>query len=291
MLKQLLLSCRPKQWIKNLFVLTALVFSFNLFNPAYVLKALQALLCFCIASSGVYLLNDLLDLEQDREHPEKRLRPIASGRLDLKIARVAIVSFLGVALIWGLWLDVLFGFVLAIYVIVNILYSNWLKYLVIIDVMMIALCFTLRVVGGAVVLHVEISEWTLMCVISLSIFLGLSKRRHESTILQRSAKNHRAVLMQYNPYLLDQMIGVMTASTLIFYMLFTVSDRAVEQFGSKNLILSIPFVIYGIFRYLYLVHRKDEGGNPTDTLVMDKPLLLNVMLWVICMVFIIYWSV
>jgi 4-hydroxybenzoate polyprenyltransferase len=291
MFKELFISCRPKQWIKNIFVFTGLLFSFNLFDPVLAMKAFYAFTCFCIASSGVYLLNDILDREEDCQHPEKSLRPIASGRLNINVALATMVIFSGIAVVWGVCLEPTFGIIVASYVILNIAYSKWLKHVVIIDVLAIATFFALRVAGGAIVLHVGISEWTLMCVILLSIFLGLSKRRHELMILETDAKNHRAVLSCYNSNLLDQMIGVATSSTLIAYIFFTVSDYAVEKFGSKKLMFSVPFVIYGIFRYLYLVHKKEEGGSPAETLLMDKPLLLDVVLWAVSVVLIVYLSV
>jgi 4-hydroxybenzoate polyprenyltransferase len=284
----LLRSLRPRQWTKNLFVFGALVFAQRLGDPTSVLRALVAFLVFCALSGGVYLVNDVVDREQDRRHPLKARRPIASGALGVNTAIVAAsllgVGALGVALSLGLpffaTCAAYFGLLLA--------YSAFLKHIVIIDVMTIAAGFTLRAAGGGAAIDVPVSQWLLLCTTLLALFLALSKRRHELVLLADTATEHRPILEDYSPYLLDQMISVVTASTLIAYAFYTMSPETTAKFGTTLLTLTIPFPLYGIFRYLYLVHRKDLGGSPTDLLLHDPPLLVCIALWAAAVILIIY---
>jgi 4-hydroxybenzoate polyprenyltransferase len=283
-------SIRPKQWIKNLIVFAALIFSLNVFHATLVLRSFLAFFLFCIASSAVYLFNDILDIKQDRLHPLKSQRPIASGRFLISHAIRWSIIFLLVAVVGGFLFNTRFGWVILTYLTLQYFYSRHFKHVVILDVMIIAIGFVLRAIAGAFVIDVEISFWLLITTFLLALFLGFGKRRHEITILNDQANAHRAVLSDYSPIFLDQMISIVTASTVIVYMLYTTSEEAIVRFGSHKLIYTIPFVLYGIFRYLYLIHKKDRGGDPSKTLLTDLPLLIDVALWVLAVVAIIYHS-
>jgi 4-hydroxybenzoate polyprenyltransferase len=284
----LLVSMRPGEWTKNLFVFAGLLFGQRLTDPAAIIRSIGAFTIFCALASVVYLVNDVMDREQDRQHPRKRLRPIASGALQtptaLLTAAVLAVGALGAA--W--WMGLAFGCVATAYVLLLVLYSGPLKHIVIIDVLTIAIGFVLRVVAGAVAVAVPMSPWLLICTILLALFLGLSKRRHELTLLADGAIGHRRILQEYSPYLLDQMIGVVTASTLMAYILYATSHETAEKFGTSLLGLTIPFPLYGIFRYLYLVHHREGGGSPAELLLNDRPLLACVALWAVAVAVIIY---
>ncbi|MBI2834687.1 MAG: decaprenyl-phosphate phosphoribosyltransferase [Acidobacteria bacterium] len=284
----LLVSLRPAQWTKNLIVFAGLIFGRELFDPVSVLRSIGAFLIFCALSGIVYLLNDIADRDADRRHPLKAQRPIASGELSPRTAAafgsVLAVGSLGAAY----WLGVGFGVVASAYVGLLALYSAFLKHVVIIDVLTIAVGFVLRAVAGAVVIHVPFSHWLLVCTILLALFLALSKRRHEIVLLADHARGHRRILEEYSPYLLDQMVSVVTASTLMAYAFYTISPETVEKFGTDLLGLTVPFPLYGIFRYLYLVHQKEGGGSPAEMLVNDRPLLVCVALWAAAIVVIIY---
>jgi 4-hydroxybenzoate polyprenyltransferase len=253
---------RPQQWVKNLFVLTPLLFSRNLFAPATVGQAVASFLLFCLVSSSVYLLNDIQDRSQDRLHPTKRLRPLAAGELNLGMALGAMVTFLLLALTGGMLLSQTLALVLLSYWLMNLLYSTWLKSQVLLDMFVLASGFVLRVVGGAVAISVEISHWLLLCTLLLALFLGFSKRRHELVRLGQGAAAHRQVLGEYNPHFLDMMIGIVTASTVMSYALYTVSEDTVQRFHTRGLLLTLPFVLYGIFRYLYLVYQNNQRVDP-----------------------------
>jgi 4-hydroxybenzoate polyprenyltransferase len=284
----LLLSLRPAQWTKNLLVFAGLLFGRRLFDSASVVDAVSAFVVFCALSGVVYLVNDVADRESDRLHPLKSRRPVASGALPVPAA-------LGVALALGLGaltsafvIGPAFATVAAAYLALQVLYSFALKHVVIIDVLTIAIGFVLRAVGGAVAVHVEISHWLLVCTILLALFIALAKRRHEIVLLAEGATDHRPILGEYNSYLLDQMIAVVTASTLMAYVFYTISPETQEKFGTSWLGLTIPFPLYGIFRYLYLVHRREGGGSPADLLLTDRPLLVCVALWALAVALIIY---
>jgi 4-hydroxybenzoate polyprenyltransferase len=288
-LRALLVSLRPHQWTKNLLVVpAALVFSKHLFEVDAALRVGLALVVFCALSGAVYLVNDLADLERDRLHPRKRLRPLASGALSMGTARLAAALLLVAGLGSSLVLGPAFAALGLAYVVLNLAYSFGLKNVVILDVLAISLGFVLRAVAGAVAIDVEFSSWLLVCTILLALFLSLAKRRHELVLLDASAGEHRPILAEYSPYLLDQMIAVVTASCLTAYAFYTLAPETVEKYQTERVALTIPFVIYGIFRYLYLVHRREEGGSPTDVLLTDRPLLVAGALWVVAVVVIIY---
>jgi len=281
-------TMRPKQWIKNLVLFAGLIFAHHLFILDSVIRTVAAFFLFCFLSSAIYIVNDIKDVESDRAHPLKSKRPIAAGRLSTGIAAISAAIVAGISLVLAFLLDVEFGYVALLYFVLLFTYSFYLKHVVILDVLTIAIGFVLRAIAGAVVIGVEFSSWLLLCTILLALFIGLSKRRHEIVLLGDNAHSHRKILEEYSPHLLDQMIGVVTASTLMAYALYTMAPETREKFGTSYMILTIPFVIYGIFRYLYLVHQKEQGGSPTTILVTDKPILLNVLLWGIVSVALIY---
>jgi len=284
----LLDSLRPEQWTKNLFVFAGVLFGGRLLQGTALWRALGAFAVFCAVSGAVYLFNDLADRDADQRHPLKRMRPIASGHLSARTAIVAGV-LLGVAgIAAATLLQSMLGLVTAAYVALLLLYSAALKHLVIVDVLTIAAGFVLRAVAGAIAVDVPIGHWLLICTTLLALFLALSKRRHELVLLGDGAVSHRPILEEYSPYLLDQMIAVVTASTLIAYTLYTVSPDTAERLGTDRLGLTIPFVLYGIFRYLYLVHQKRGGGSPTAMLLTDVPLLACVALWTLSVALILY---
>ena len=286
--RALLVSLRPHQWTKNLVVLAALAFSKHLFEVDAVLRAGLAFVVFCALSGAVYLVNDLSDLERDRLHPRKRLRPLASGKLSVPAARLAATLLLIAGLGASLALGPAFAAVSLTYVVLNLAYSFGLKNVVILDVLSISLGFVLRAVAGALAIDVRFSSWLLVCTILLALFLSLAKRRHELVRLDAAAGEHRQILTEYTPYLLDQMISVVTASCLTAYAFYTMAPETVAKYQTESLALTIPFVLYGILRYLYLVHRRERGGSPTDVLLTDRPLLVAVALWAVAVVVIVY---
>jgi 4-hydroxybenzoate polyprenyltransferase len=287
-LLNLLISLRPDQWTKNLFVFAALVFAERLSETNAVVKAVVAFFVFCALSATVYLINDVLDREQDRRHPLKAHRPIAAGALSPTRALAAAAVLGAAAMIVASALGLPFFQTAAAYVVLLTAYSAFLKHIVILDVLTIAAGFTLRAAAGAAAIAVPISHWLLVCTTLLALFIALSKRRHELTLLTDTAVDHRPILGDYTPYLLDQMISVVTASTLIAYAFYTISPETTAKFGTDLLSLTIPFPLYGIFRYLYLVHRRDKGGSPAELVVNDRPLLACVALWALSVILIIY---
>ena len=287
-LVEILKSLRPYQWTKNLFVFAPLIFSQNIFNVPYLIKTILAFAIFCLLSGAVYILNDLRDIEEDKLHPLKSQRPLASGRLGKTPATAAFVVFSLLAVGCAFLLNLTFFILALAYLLLQVLYSVWLKHVVILDVLLIAAGFLLRVSAGGVVIFVDISEWLLICTFLLALFIALSKRRHELVFLEKEASNHRPILQEYSPYLLDQMISVVTASTVVAYCLYTISEETVAKFGSSRLIYTVPFVLYGIFRYLYLIHKKGEGGSPESLILKDKPFLAGILLWIASVVMVLY---
>lgn len=281
--KSFILLLRPRQWIKNLFIFAALLFSRNIDKPPYILSAFYAFLCFCVTSSTVYIFNDICDIEKDRRHPEKRKRPLAAGIINRREALALMFILLPAAAVFSFILNSSFGFIVVIYLLNNLLYTLYLKNLVILDVMSIALGFILRVSGGAVVIGVEISTWLLLCTFLLALFLGFSKRRNELLILQEDARDHRMILEHYSLEFIDNMLSIVTASTVISYSLYTfyASD-------SKYSMVTILFVLYGIFRYQYIVYKKRMGESPEEIVLTDKPLLIDILLWILTSIVILY---
>jgi 4-hydroxybenzoate polyprenyltransferase len=287
----LLRSMRPQQWTKNFFLFAALIFSLNVTVIPYALKTLAAFAVFCLLSSAQYLINDVLDYAEDRRHPKKSLRPIASDRVPRRQAVLMAVLLSLVALIWAYSLNLAFFIAAAVYLVLLFAYSLKLKHVVILDMFIIAAGFVIRVVAGGLVIDVPLSSWLLICTTLLALFIAMTKRRHELVLLDDNASSHRPILKEYSPYLLDQMISVVTASTVIAYCLYTVSAETVEKFGTANLIYTTPFVLYGIFRYLYLVHQKGKGGSPEELLLKDRPLFLAVVFWIASAVGILYFKI
>jgi 4-hydroxybenzoate polyprenyltransferase len=284
----LLISLRPEQWTKNLLVFAALVFARQLFVRGAVVKAAAAFAIFCVLSGVVYLVNDVMDRETDRRHPRKRLRPIAAGALPVSTAIVAAVVLGAAGVAGAVAVNRQFGIVAASYLGLLLLYSGPLKHIAILDVLTLAIGFVLRAVAGAAAIGVIVSQWLFVCTILGALFIALAKRRHELVLLGDGAATHRPILGEYTPYLLDQMIVIVAASTLIAYIFYTISAETVAKFGTEWLGLTIPFPLYGIFRYLYLVHQRDGGGSPADLLLNDRPLLACALLWVVSVVLIIY---
>jgi 4-hydroxybenzoate polyprenyltransferase len=268
-------------------VFGGLVFGQKLLTPA-VWTAGAAFLIFCGLSGAVYLLNDVADRRQDRLHPDKRHRPVAAGRLSVPAAVVAAVVLIAAGLIASVWLSPRFALAAVAYVVLLSAYSAWLKHLVIVDVLVVAIGFVLRAVAGALAVQVAISGWLLICTILLALFLALGKRRHEVLTLEAEATRHRAILAEYSAGLLDQMIAVVTASTVTAYALYTMSPETVAKFHTALLPATLPFVLYGVFRYLYLLYQRQLGGNPSDLVLHDRALLINTLLWMISVLMIIY---
>ena len=289
-LVELFKSIRPQQWLKNLFIFAPLIFSENIFNRSMFLQSLLAFAVFCLLSGALYILNDLKDIEEDRLHPIKSKRPLAAGELKKRQAIAAFVILSFISLLFASLVNEEFLWVCLVYYFLQIAYSFALKHVVILDVFIVASGFFLRVIAGAVAIQVQISPWLLICTTLLALFLALSKRRHEILLLDEEAVNHRPILKEYSPYLLDQMISVVTASTVIAYCLYTISGETIEKFGTNKLILTVPFVLYGIFRYLYLIHQKAEGGTPETLILKDRPLLFDIFLWIISAALIIYFG-
>ena len=288
MLGALVTALRPRQWTKNLLVFAGLIFSQGLHEPALVVRSILAFAIFCLLSGGVYLVNDVVDAERDRAHPQKRSRPVASGRLPARVAMIAGIVILAGASVVAFLLSVPFGAVAVAYAVLLTAYSAGLKHVVIVDGLIIAAGFVLRALGGVLVLDIELSHWLLLCTILLALFLTFGKRRHELIALEAGAADHRPILSEYSPQLLDQMIAVVTASTLMAYALYTMAPETQARLGTSRLPLTIPFVLYGIFRYLYLLYRRDLGGDPSEHLLTDRALLIDVALWGVTVVVILY---
>ena len=282
----LLLSLRMRSWTKNLFVFAGILFA-NLWNDpkAVGLTALGAL-AFCLLSSSVYLINDITDRKRDINHPEKKNRPIASGVLSVPMALVAAILLAAGVLTVSWILAPTYAMVLSIYFVMQLCYSIRLKHVVILDVLIIATGFVLRAIAGVTLAmdagfnQVSISYWLIVCTFFLAIFLAFAKRRSEVISLGKDAADHRKILEEYSIPLLDEMMGIATAASIIGYSIYSVSERTLELVSTR-LWLTIPFVTYGVFRYLYLIHIKGHGGSPDKLLLQDKPLLINILLWVV----------
>jgi len=287
-IKYLIISMRPKQWVKNVFIFAGLVFARHLFDIYLLTKVIAGFSMFSLAASSIYLFNDIIDLQKDKEHPEKCKRPLAAGHLRVSTAYAASAVLAITSLVGAFLLNFSFFVILASYAVMNIGYTIKIKQLVILDVMCISFGFVFRVIAGTALVGVRPSDWLIICTITLSLFLGFSKRRHELILIGHKATNHRKVLTDYSITFIDQMIAVATACTVMSYALYTIADETVAKFGTSNLVFTIPFVIYGIYRYLYLIHRKETGGNPTSTVLTDLPLFLNGLLWLGLVIFIIY---
>lgn len=287
MIRPLLKTLRPKQWIKNVFIFAALVFDSKLLHTAPLLRTLAGFVLFCLLSSTIYIINDLVDLEKDRQHPTKRNRPLASGRLSPRVAIVAAIAIGVVCLPLSFWLEPQFGVIVLGYVLMMIAYSFVLKNILLIDVMTIAAGFVLRVMAGVVLVHVErFSPWLYVCTTLIALFIAVGKRRNELSLLRDNANAHRAILDEYSMEFIDEMMTILSAATLIAYSLYTFSAENLP--ANHTMMLTIPFVLYGLFRYLYLVHVRNEGGAPEEIVLGDKPLIATVGLWGLAAVAVLY---
>lgn len=289
MLRALLKTMRPRQWTKNAFIFAALVFDKQLVIPSSVLRTLAGFALFCLISSAVYIFNDLSDIEADREHPDKRHRPIPSGQLPVGVAWAAGILLIVLSVGLGFLLSPAFALVVAVYFLMNLAYSRWLKHILIVDVLIIAAGFVLRVVAGVALIHVErFSPWLYVVMTLLSLFLGFGKRRAELALLSGEAASHRKVLHGYTIPLLDQYIMIVSATTIVAYSFYTFSAPNVP--ANHSMMLSIPFVVYAIFRYMYLVEVEHAGGAPEEVLLFDRPFQVGMILWGLVVLIVFYLS-
>jgi 4-hydroxybenzoate polyprenyltransferase len=292
MIIHLIRLIRPKQWIKNFFVFAPLLFSKHIFHLEFLIPSLAAFFIFSLASSAVYIINDIMDVEGDRVHPKKKYRPIASGEISIKQAMIFLVILTALIIGGLLFQRPVFGAVIALYLLTNLIYSLKAKSIVLLDVFFISFGFMLRVLGGAAAIGVPVSSWMVLTTIFISLFLAISKRRSElsQTLNKENIDKQRKVLKDYSVEFADQINTIAAAGTIISYALYTVSERTVFTFGTEKLIYTTPFVIYGIFRYMYLMHQKNLGESPTTIVTKDIPIILNVLAWFIFSLVIIYRS-
>ena len=278
MLIDLIRSMRPRQWPKNAFVFVALLFDRKFFDPASVLPTVAAFVLLCLMSGAVYLMNDLADIESDRRHPTKRERPLPSGRLNPRVAAVAAVVLAVASLVAGYFLSWELAVILLLYLLSQIAYTFRLKHVVLIDVLTIAAGFVLRIAAGVAVIDVErFSPWLYIFGGFLALFMALGKRRHELVLLGGEAANHRAILEDYSLDLIDRLQSVVTTSAVVSYSLYTFLAEGLPE--NHAMMLTIPFVLYGIFRYLYLIHIRNEGGAPEEILLRDRPFQVNLLFY------------
>ncbi len=288
MLKHLIVSMRPKQWSKNLLVFAGLLFAQDIFILEKILQSLAAFLLFCLASSAVYLFNDVIDRKKDALHPQKKNRPIAAGRLSILVALASALFFIMAALLAAFQLDFSFAVILLAYALLTFAYTLYFKNIIILDVLIIASGFVFRAVAGAYAIQEDVSSWFIICTIFLALFLALGKRRAEILALGNAAGDVRKTLVHYDRHYVDQLILISTTACLMSYALYTLDPVTVEKFGTRNLVLTLPFVIYGLFRYLYLLVQKDLGESPENAVWGDKAILFCVMLYLVAVVAIIY---
>ncbi|MEN6371785.1 MAG: decaprenyl-phosphate phosphoribosyltransferase [Armatimonadota bacterium] len=290
MISALLRSMRPKQWSKNLLVFAGYLFTIEKSPSGDFWRVLLAFALFCMISGAVYIMNDVMDIEKDRHHPVKCKRPLASGQVSIGTALTFALFLAAVAFIAGFRLNLYFGLSIVAYLLLNFAYTFRFKHVVILDLLILAGGFVIRAVAGAVAINVVISPWLLLCTTLLALFLGLAKRRHEIIILEGDAVNHRKILNEYSVMYLDQMIIITSSTALMAYSLYTFSGFSDTATSHPYMMVTIPFVIYGIFRYLYLIHTKNAGGRPEQVLLDDKPLLINIVLWAAVVATILKWS-
>jgi 4-hydroxybenzoate polyprenyltransferase len=280
---------RPRQWVKNVAVFAPLVFAKAVLDPNLSLRAFLAFIAFCWLSSGTYVFNDWIDRDEDRRHPEKKLRPIAAGELGSSTVLLLIVFSWSAGLSLGIYLGWRFVALGAAYLVLQILYTTVLKHHVVLDVLVIAAGFVLRVLAGGVAINVPISGWLFLCALLLALFLALAKRRQELVSLREEAASHRASLGEYSLPLVDQMLATVAGMCVLAYGLYTVAPETVAKVGSDGLKWTLPFVLYGIFRYLFLVHRRDVTGSPERVLFSDVPTLVNLVLYAAAVFAVLYW--
>jgi 4-hydroxybenzoate polyprenyltransferase len=287
MIKAIIRAMRPRQWAKNVFIFAALVFDEQLTQQEPLLRTIAGFVLLCAISSAVYIMNDVADVESDQQHPTKRNRPIATGQLSIPLALAYAIALAVFALAVGFALETVFGWIITLYFVLNLLYSLWLKHTPIIDVMIIAAGFVLRVAAGVALIEVaRFSPWLYVCTTLLALIIGFGKRRAEIILMADGANTHRKVLDGYTIGFLDQLIVVVSASTIMAYSLYTFSAANLPP--NNRMMLTIPFVIYGVFRYLYLIHVEDAGGAPEELILSDRPLLATLILWGMLAVVILY---
>jgi len=281
-------SMRPNQWTKNLVVFAGLVFSRNLFDSALAIRSVEAFVIFCLLSGMVYVINDIADIERDKLHARKKDRPLPSGQLKVPVAAASAIIGIGLALYLAWLIGWEFFVVAAVFVVLNLAYSFGLKRVVLLDVVSISISFTLRAIGGVEALRslhpeIEISPWLLICTLFLSLFLAFCKRRHELVTMANAGK-HRRSLQEYSPALLDQLVGITAGGSVLAYAIYTIWPDTVEKFGSTNLVYTLPLVLIGVMRYLYLVYTKQKGGSPSRLLLHEKFILITVLVWVLLVI-------
>lgn len=297
MIRDVIRSMRIYQWTKNLVLFAGPVFTLKILDPHFAVPSILGFFTFSLATSGVYLLNDVMDVERDRLHPAKRERPVASGRVPRPAAAAVAALLIAAGLGLSFLIGPRFGMSAVAYVALTMTYSAALKHVVLLDVVAIAVGFVVRAVAGVELLRdrlgsaeaVEISPWLLVCAFFLALFLAIGKRRHELGILEGEASRHRAALGRYTIRLLDQLVAVVTSATVLAYAVYTIAPETVAKFHGRPLFLTIPFVLYGIFRYLYLMYAEEKGGNPSEHLLTDRATLVNVLLWALVVLLILAW--
>ena len=288
MLKNILISLRPKQWLKNVLVFAGAIFAEDLFVPHLVQYSVFAFIIFCMISGSSYLVNDVMDRHKDALHPRKKFRPIASGKISVKTALLLAFVLISMSLYSSFALNWQFGVIIACYFVTTLLYSLYFKQIIILDVIIIASGFMFRAIGGAFVINEQVSSWLIICTMFLALFFALNKRRAEIIALGDNAGTVRQTLLNYDLHYLDMMINIVTAACLMAYALYTLDPGTIVKFGTRNLVITLPFVIYGLFRYLYLAYHLNLGETPETTIIKDKPILVCVLLYLVIVVIIIY---
>lgn len=284
-------ALRPHQWVKNAFVFAALIFSRSLTNPDLAIRSVLAFAAFCLVASCIYLVNDIADYERDRVHPKKSKRPIAAGKVSRKTAGVMALVLAPIGIGLAYWLNVATGVTISIYAVMNLSYSFKLKHVVLLDTFTIALGFLLRVSVGAFAIEVGISPWLLICTFFIALFLAVCKRRHELVSLGEDAASHRGILAKYSVPFIDKMVSSLAAMTVMSYALYTIDPRVIARIGTDGLVCTVPLVLFGVFRYLFLVHIEGKGGSPTEIVLKDRGVQAIVFLYGVCAVSLIYFEV
>lgn len=282
-------TMRPKQWTKNVIIYAGIVFDGQLFVPDSMLRVTVSFVLLCLGASTVYIVNDLLDIERDRQHPKKKFRPLPSGQLPIPVAIAAAVVLPTFSLIAALLYSPRYAAILALYIALHVLYSFWLKHIVLLDLLAITAGYVLRVAGGVLVIEVDrFSPWLYTCTALLALFLAIGKRRQELLMLGENAGQMRPIFNDYNLPLLDELLRIVTTSTLLAYILYTIEAPSILLAGNNLALITVPFVLYALMRYLYLIHVRGEGSAPDEVVLQDRPLLISILLWGISFIIILY---
>jgi len=287
-MKDIIKLIRVPQWIKNLFVFIPVVYSRNLFHPDYLVKSITAFIIFCLLSSVVYVINDIVDAEADRHHPMKKNRPVASGKISSADALTIAIVLFAIGVFLSIFTNVMFIIFASLYLAINIIYTFKLKHIVLLDIFSIAAGFMIRVTAGAVIISVEISSWLILTTMFLSLFLAVMKRRSELYVMGDELSSTRKVLEYYSPNFIDQLAAITAAGVIISYALYTVSQRTITVFQTEHLIYTTPFVVYGIFRYMFLVINRNKGENTTEIMVTDISMIVNILLYGLTTILLVY---